>query len=174
MMHTRQTTALFFQICALAALAALAACASVKPSPGSTSGTGSTTSAAATASVQSTKQRLGSARVVSIKADCGWTDENGYAGKLKLIASEGRVQDFSALVSHPKHGTCHFDMADFRQTKETPAVELKSNASPCTVRMWGQGRKVAVAFSSCKSMCTGDVVDYLWPILADASTGSCG
>jgi hypothetical protein len=171
MMHTRQPAALLFQICALAALAALAACTSVKPSPG---GTGSTTSTAPTASVQSTKQRLGSARVVSIKADCGWTDENGYAGKLKLNASEGRVQDFSAVVSHPKHGTCRFDMADFRQTKETPAVELKSNASPCTVRMWGQGRKVAVAFSSCKSMCTGDVVDYLWPILADASTGNCG
>ena len=148
----------------------LAGCASVeKPSQAEKPSTPSTPSAPS-----ASKRHLpDNKRPVTINADCSWTDENGYNGKMKLLATQNKVKDFSAAVTHPKHGTCRFAMADFRQTKESP-VELKAASSPCTVRMWRQDRQVSVAFSSCKSMCSGDAVDYLWPILADASNGSCG
>jgi hypothetical protein len=113
-------------------------------------------------------------RAVTIHADCSWEDENGYNGKMKLLAVQNKVQDFSAAVTHPKHGTCRFDMANFHQTQETPSVELKSTTSACKVHMWTQGHQVSIAFSSCDSMCSGDAIDYLWPILADSTTGSCG
>jgi hypothetical protein len=159
-----------FALCAAIALltmALLAGCASTKSS---------TTPSSPSPSAASTTIKPGkpNARTVNIKADCAWKDETGYSGQMKLLATQSVVQDFSAAVNHPKHGSCRFALKDFRQIKETPNVELKANTSPCTVRMWTQGRQVSVAFSSCKSMCTGDVVDYLWPILADSSNGSCG
>lgn len=160
------------------ALAALVtACASVQPAPGrkETAPVPSVSSIPPAAPLaKSTQKKQSAARAVDIKADCSWKDENGYAGKMKLLTSQNVVQEFSAAVNHPKHGRCNFSLAEFHQTQETPNVELKSATSSCTVRMWAQGRQVSVAFSSCKAMCTGDVVDYLWPILADATTGSCG
>ena len=119
-------------------------------------------------------RRFGKMKPVDIKADCAWKDENGYNGQMKLVADDNVVSTFHATVTHPKHGTCSFAFADFRQTQKTPNIELKTSKSPCTVRMWAQGQQVSVAFSKCKSMCTGNAMDYLWPILADAKTGSCG
>lgn len=118
--------------------------------------------------------RLGKMKPVDIKADCVWKDENGYNGQMKLLAEDNVVVAFSATVTHPQHGTCRFAFADFKQTQKTPNVELKASRSSCTVRMWTQGNQVSVAFSKCQTMCSGDAVDYLWPILADAKTGSCG
>jgi hypothetical protein len=153
---------------ALLTMALLAGCASTKSS------TSQSNQTAPTSTITTIKPGKPNARTVNIKADCAWKDETGYSGQMKLLATQSVVQDFSAAVNLPKHGSCSFALKDFRQIKETPNVELKGNASPCTVRMWTQGRQVSVAFSSCKSMCTGDVVDYLWPILADSSNGSCG
>ncbi len=113
-------------------------------------------------------------RPLNVRSDCAFKDETGYNGAMKLRVAAGLVQEFEATVNHPKHGTCRFALRDFRQTKDMPNVELQGERRRCTVRMWEQGRQVAVAFSACKTMCSGDVVDYLWPILADAYNGSCG
>ena len=113
-------------------------------------------------------------RALNVRSDCSFRDETGYNGSMKLRVAAGLVQEFEATVNHPKHGTCRFALQEFRQVKDMPIVELHGERSRCTVRMWEQGRQVAVAFSSCHKMCSGDVVDYLWPILADAHNGSCG
>lgn len=114
------------------------------------------------------------AHALNVKSDCSWKDETGYNGAMKLRVAQGLVQEFSATVNHPKHGTCRFNLADFHQTKDFPTVELKGNVSRCAVRMWEQGRQIAVGFDNCNANCSGDAVDYLWPILADAYNGSCG
>ncbi len=146
---------------ALAMPALLAACAGMqRPATGP-----------ATTSVKPT---LAPARAVQVAADCSWTDENGYTGKVKLTVAEAVVQDFYARMKHPRHGSCQFNLADFHQTKKMPNIELLGNNSKCTVRMWSQGRQVSVAFSACAAMCTGDAIDYLWPVLLDAPTGTCG
>lgn len=151
----------------LVAVILIAGCSTVeRPS-------GRATSAQANAP-QSSKPALPPGRPLNVKADCSWRDENGYTGQLKLHVEQARVEDFSATVTHPKHGSCHFTLADFRQTRQVPNVELHNDATRCTVRMWSQGRQVTVAFSACQSMCSGDGFDYLWPILADSSNGTCG
>lgn len=113
-------------------------------------------------------------RALNVRSDCSFRDETGYNGAMKLRVAAGLVQEFEATLNHPKHGTCRFALQDFRQTKDMPNVELQGEHHRCTVRMWEQGRQVAVAFSACHKMCTGDVVDYLWPILADSFNGTCG
>ena len=153
---------------ALALLILLAACATHPPP--------STTAPEAEMPKSKTEaaKTLGKTKAVDIKADCLWKDENGYNGQMKLVVDDNTVSAFDAVVTHPKHGSCRFAFADFQQVKKTPHVELKAAKSACTVRMWAQGRQVSVAFSKCQAMCTGDVTDYLWPILADSKTGSCG
>lgn len=113
-------------------------------------------------------------RALNVRSDCSFTDETGYNGEMKLRVVSGLVQEFSARVTHPKHGSCRFALDEFRQVKDLPIVELKGERSRCTVRMWEQGRQVAVAFSACNSNCSGNAADYLWPILADAFNGTCG
>lgn len=154
----------------LSLLLLVAACATPKRPPDVTTepAVGPTTSRAQIA------RRLGKMKPVDIKADCAWKDENGYNGQMKLLAADNVIAAFDATVTHPKHGTCRFAFTNFRQTQKTPNVELKAHGSSCTVRMWTQGNQVSVAFSKCQSMCTGDAIDYLWPILADARTGGCG
>lgn len=113
-------------------------------------------------------------RALNVRSDCSFRDETGYNGAMKLRVVSGLVQQFDATVNHPRHGSCRFELDAFRQVKDLPIVELKSERSRCTVRMWEQGRRVAIAFSACNANCSGDAVDYLWPILADAHNGSCG
>ena len=112
-------------------------------------------------------------RALNVRSDCSFTDETGYNGEMKLRVVSGLVQEFNARVTHPKHGSCRFALDEFRQVKDLPIVELKGERSRCTVRMWEQGRQVAVAFSACNSNCSGNAADYLWPILADAFNGTC-
>ena len=44
------------------------------------------------------------------------------------------------------------------------ALLLAKDGSDCSVRMWEQDKKVTVAFNGCQAQCSGEAVDYLWPI----------
>jgi hypothetical protein len=112
-------------------------------------------------------------RPLNVKTECSFRDETGYNGALKLDVAEARVQAFAAKVNIPRRGTCRFDLKDFRQTRELPAVELSQNKGRCIVRVWEQGERVTVAFQQCEKMCSGNSYSYLWPILNDRQKGSC-
>jgi hypothetical protein len=112
-------------------------------------------------------------RPLNVKTDCSFRDETGYNGALKLNVAEAKVQAFEAKVNIPKRGACRFDLKDFRQTKEMPAIELSQNKGRCIVRVWEQGERVTVAFQQCEKMCSGNSYSYLWPILNDRGKGSC-
>ena len=112
-------------------------------------------------------------RPLNVKTECSFRDETGYNGALKLNVAEAKVQAFEAKVNIPKRGACRFDLKDFRQTKEMPAIELSQNKGRCIVRVWEQGERVTVAFQQCEKMCSGNSYSYLWPILNDRGKGSC-
>ena len=112
-------------------------------------------------------------RPLNIKTDCSFRDETGYNGALKLDVAEAKVKAFEAQVNIPKRGACRFDLKDFRQTKELPAIELSQARGRCIVRVWEQGERVTVAFQQCEKMCSGNSYSYLWPILNDRRKGSC-
>lgn len=112
-------------------------------------------------------------RALDVRTDCAFHDESGYQGALKLTVEAASVRTFEARVLIPRHGTCRFDLRDFRQTREMPSVELSQRQGRCIVRMWEQGERVTVAFQQCERMCSGLAYDHLWPILADRRDGSC-
>ncbi len=112
-------------------------------------------------------------RALNVRAECNFRDETGYNGMMKLKVEHARVQTFEARVNIPKHGSCRFDMKNFRQTREMPNVELSHLRDPCIVRLWEQRERVTVAFQQCRKMCTGNAWEYLWPILTDTRDGSC-
>jgi hypothetical protein len=112
-------------------------------------------------------------RPINVKTECNFRDESGYNGALKLDVAEAKVKAFEAQVNIPKRGACRFDLKDFRQTKELPAIELSQSRGRCIVRVWEQGERVTVAFQQCEKMCSGNSYSYLWPILNDRRKGSC-
>ena len=120
------------------------------------------------------KQRLRPMKVrpLDVATDCSFKDETGYRGSARVSVRQARVEDFSAHVDIPRRGSCNFEMAEFRQVKTQPHVELAA-ASGCKVQMWEQGRQITVAFADCRANCSGNAVDYLWPILIDAPSGRC-
>ncbi|HZV54924.1 MAG TPA: hypothetical protein VFF82_08290 [Rhodocyclaceae bacterium] len=110
---------------------------------------------------------------INVKADCSFRDPDGYGGKLNLLVEDSQVRRLQAEVQVPRRGNCAFALKDFRQTANEPAVTLSAASGQCTVRLWEQEGRVTVAFNSCKDRCGGDSFDYVWPILVDASTGTC-
>lgn len=111
-------------------------------------------------------------RPLSVAAQCRFTDPDGYQGRLNLGVQDARVQRFEADVFIPGRGNCRFNLKDFRQTGTKP-VTLRNAKGDCEVHMWEQGRQVTVAFGKCRSQCSGEARDYLWPILVNAGDGSC-
>lgn len=113
-------------------------------------------------------------RPLNVGVDCRFRDETGYNGVLKLAVEEARVKSFEATVNTPRHGSCRFDLRDFRQTRGLPTVQLSHLHDRCIVHLWEQGEQVTVAFQQCQKMCLDKAWDHLWPILIDRRDGSCG
>jgi hypothetical protein len=109
---------------------------------------------------------------LSVKTECSFSDETGYSGRAVLNVDYAQVLAFSAHMNLPRRGRCSFELAEFRQTRREPHVELVARDG-CTVRMWEQGEQVTVAFSRCARKCTGNSFEYLWPLLVDRPSGRC-
>ena len=112
-------------------------------------------------------------RELNVRAACTFKDVNGGAGRLNLQVDRADVRQLNAEIEIPGHGICRFDLAGFAQQASFPNVELQSASSTCRVRLWEQNEGVTVAFHECRAHCTGDAVDYLWPILVNPRNGSC-
>jgi len=112
-------------------------------------------------------------RPLDAKASCSFRDPNGYRGNLRLEVKQASVKRFQASVEVPKHGACRFDLKNFEQTETTPNVVLSAKSGGCRVSLWEQEHQVTVAFRDCKAECSGQSIDYLWPILVDNRKGRC-
>jgi len=110
---------------------------------------------------------------INAKTKCSFRDPTGYRGKMALKVKNTAVQEFSADVTIPKHGSCSFDLKQFQQTGGGSVAVLSHKETECTVRLWTQGRQVTVGFTNCPQQCSGESFDYLWPILVDAKSGRC-
>lgn len=111
---------------------------------------------------------------ISLRANCSGKDETGYTENIQLDVSNGTVNRFDARIEVPRRGSCKFGMAEFRQTRTAPHVEmLARSGSECAVRIWQQNERVTAAVSDCSEMCTRGAFEYVWPIELDAQTGSC-
>ena len=102
-------------------------------------------------------------RPLNVAGNCAFRDPTGYRGNIQLQVKEAEVKRFTAKVDVPKKGSCQFALKDFRQVETLPQVRLAA-ADGCSVRMGEQDKKVTVAFNGCQAQCSGEAVDYLWPI----------
>ena len=114
-------------------------------------------------------------RALNIRADCTSGDEHSYAEAIKLSVADGMVSQLELRITVAKRGSCRFQLADFRQTRSAPHVELVARSgSKCATRMWYQQNRFTVAFSDCPEMCTPPgTADYIWPIELRLSDGAC-
>ena len=115
-------------------------------------------------------------RALNIRTDCTSRDEHGYVEAIKLAVANGQVSQLDARIAVPKRGSCSFQLADFRQTRAAPHVELVARSgSKCATRMWHQQDRFTVAFSDCAEMCTPrSTADYIWTIELRLPDGACG
>jgi len=114
------------------------------------------------------------AHALSVRSECTARDETGYTESIRLAVDQGRVELMEAKIEIPRRGSCGFRLAEFRQTRTEPHVELQaSSGTMCTVRMWRQGERFTVAFSDCQEKCTGGAFAYVWPVNVNSADGSC-
>jgi len=114
-------------------------------------------------------------RALNIRADCTSRDEHGYTEAIKLSVADGMVSQLELRITVARRGSCIFRLADFRQTRSTPHVELVARSgSKCATRMWYQKNRFTVAVSNCPEMCTPPATaDYVWPVELRLSDGAC-
>jgi hypothetical protein len=176
------TAATLRQACAATLLLMLGACATPEPTPAPAPAEAAPTGKQPEAKrieSQPLKHLLNRhlkpmpVEALNVRTKCAFHDEGGTHGKLDLQVKNAEVQRFTAEVNISNHGTCRFDMKNFRQTATLPAVLLADNGSECLVRMWQQEKGVTVAFNSCQAQCSGESFSYLWPILVDTRNGRC-
>ncbi|MBL8381547.1 MAG: hypothetical protein JNM90_00615 [Burkholderiales bacterium] len=110
---------------------------------------------------------------MNINGNCVGRDETGYAERARIEVAAGVVRALDARIDIPNRGSCTYRLAEFRQTRQTPYVELLANAkASCALRMWQQGDRITFAATDCAEKCTRGAFDYAWPIEFKAS-GEC-
>jgi hypothetical protein len=113
-------------------------------------------------------------RPLNVRSRCSHRDAVGTTTKLDLQVKDAVVKSFDAQVAMKGYGACSFKLKDFDQAEKLPQALLKHKTEEgCSVRMWEQGAKVTVAFSSCPKSCERDAFSYLWPIMIEAKSGRC-
>ena len=109
---------------------------------------------------------------LNLNGNCVAKEETGYAENVRVTVAGGQVRALDARIDIPKRGSCRYQLADFRQTKQTPFVELLARSnSACAVRMWQQGDRITVAATDCEEKCTRGAFEYAWPVLFNAGGG---
>ncbi|MFN0163260.1 MAG: hypothetical protein ACKVQQ_18695 [Burkholderiales bacterium] len=111
---------------------------------------------------------------LNFAGSCVGRDESGYAENAQVRVADGKVAQMNVRIDVPSRGNCRYQLAVFKQTKQTPFVELvANNDATCAVRMWQQGDRITLAATDCASQCTGSAFEYAWPVEFNAK-GGCG
>jgi hypothetical protein len=113
-------------------------------------------------------------RPITLDGRCAETEEDGFREDARLVVDDNRVRalDWSLWVG--SRGSCRFALADFRQTREKPQIELTArDASGCRLFVWQEPGRVTLAHAGCQAACTAGIYDQAWPALFDPDTGRC-
>ena len=109
---------------------------------------------------------------MSFNGNCVARDETGYVENAQISVADGKVSQLAVRIDVPKRGACRYQLAAFRQTKETPFVELVATSnSACSIRVWQQGDRVTLAANDCADKCARGAFDYAWPVAFNTAGG---
>lgn len=113
-------------------------------------------------------------RPIDLAAQCAQTEEDGYREQAVLRVRDNAVEALVWEMWVGRRGACRFELADFRQTRKRPHIELQArDGSRCRLLVWQDPRQVTLAHADCASRCTPGVYDDTWPVGFDTSTGRC-
>lgn len=113
-------------------------------------------------------------RDIDIAGDCRRTEEDGFREDAQLKVDDNTVQQLQWKLWVGKRGSCSFDLADFRQTRKKPQVELtERNGGRCKLMVWQDPRRVTLAHANCQQHCTGDIYEEAWPVMFEPGGGGC-
>lgn len=113
-------------------------------------------------------------RDIDLTADCRRTEEDGFREDAQLRVSDNTVQQLSWKLWVGNRGQCRFDMAEFRQTRRKPHIEMASrDGSACKLLIWQEPRRVTLAHVNCERRCTPGIYEEAWPVMFDPAGGGC-
>jgi hypothetical protein len=112
--------------------------------------------------------------VITLQGRCAQSEPDGFREQAVLEVAQNEVRALAWDVWIGQRGSCRFDHADFRQTKQRPHIELLArDGSGCKLMVWQEPRRVTLAHAGCEKRCTQGVYDRAWPVMFDPATGGC-
>ncbi|HYF59960.1 MAG TPA: hypothetical protein VEA81_13490 [Burkholderiaceae bacterium] len=113
-------------------------------------------------------------RPIDVAGRCEQTEEDGFREAARLTVRANRVDELSWQLWVGRRGSCRFELADFRQTKSRPSIELAArDGSACRLMVWQEPRRVTLAHANCEARCTGGIYEEAWPVMFEPRTGAC-
>ncbi|CAG2150659.1 hypothetical protein [Cupriavidus plantarum] len=113
-------------------------------------------------------------RDIDLAGNCQRTEEDGFREDAQLNVDDNTVRQLSWKLWVGKRGSCSFDLADFRQVRKSPHIELRANdGSGCKLMVWQDPRRVTLAHANCQQRCTPGIYEQAWPVMFDPGTGAC-
>lgn len=114
------------------------------------------------------------ARVIELAGYCSRTEEDGFREEARMRVTSNEVQTLSWKLWVSRRGSCTFDLADFRQTRKAPHIELLArDDSGCKLMVWQDPRRVTLAHANCQKRCTPGIYEEAWPVMFDPGNGMC-
>ncbi len=113
-------------------------------------------------------------RPITLDGRCAQVEEDGFREDALLVVDDNRVRSLEWTLWTGKRGSCRFALADFRQSKEKPHIELAArDGTGCRLMVWQEPGRVTLAHVHCEARCSPDIYDEAWPVSFDPATGRC-
>jgi hypothetical protein len=113
-------------------------------------------------------------RPINLAGQCSQREDDGFREQATLNVNANQVQSLDWKLWVGNKGSCSFNLAQFRQTKNRPHIELAArDGSACRLMVWQDPRRVTLAHANCEAYCSGDIYEQAWPVMFEPRDGSC-
>ena len=113
-------------------------------------------------------------RPINLSGSCAQTEADGFREDARLLVRANRVDELSWQIWVGKRGSCRFDLADFRQVRSRPSIELAAlDGSACKLMVWQDPRRITLAHAGCEARCTAGIYEEAWPVMFEPRNGGC-
>jgi hypothetical protein len=113
-------------------------------------------------------------KTINIAGACKRTEEDGFREDALMDVKSNEVRALKWKLWVSRRGSCEFNLAEFRQVRESPHIELQAiDGSQCKLLVWQDPRRVTLAHNHCETHCTPGIYEQAWPVLFDPKSGAC-
>lgn len=113
-------------------------------------------------------------RPINLSGQCALTEEDGFREQAQLRVVDSRIEALSWELWVGRRGGCRFDLADFRQVRDRPSIELvERKGGACRLLVWQSDARVTLAHAGCENHCSPGIYEEAWPVMFDPHTGEC-